>query len=685
MNGMMNIDGIFPDVVEFSRSLDGGISNPAGHFFSDITLEQEVMHLKDMDGFGLRLHLRHLLDDDLELDHLSVRLVHSEDPNTDIWLTNDKPGQLQCGNNMFTLEAHVVAFGPYVVDRVVIQTGKLYFVHEFSPRAESQPTPLEIVNLEALNALSMALKQPWVFLYPSSQAFDAKIRLSKDIHVAKTRHFEIDLKSGWNVIESIDIRLKPASAGLRIHLADAILDGINAIVDDEPKPGQISIGGIEPDRSALVKVPYSLEHASHDILMRFEVDFKTSKGSFSFCKAVRLVTELPLDVDVNDMFRLDYLFSKFSVRSTSGVPVNITQAELAPSSVYNVEEPPILQMPMTIYEKQPINLMYKITRNPSTLPSNTKSAALALSVSYCSMDELVFNILKDKMVKALETSAVTGLSRLIIPLLCERAKRLYSRSQLELATILDEANVPSSEDFGWDEVIKTLPSELRNELSKWLDAWHNENNRISLNQDEPHTGALRSITISVDVPRVDYVHQVSLSILEQGNAASREPQILILGVPVQARLVVASTRNWSNAAIGQSDQNEEHQKSEADFLVDIHAEPDYWLVGGQRRARFTARSDVESSFDVMLIPLRLGLQHLPNVDIQPSRAHQTPEETNKPAEPSPISCETHYKSVGQVFQVIRGWRTSRVSISESASAGHLPLRPSTAATSKEPG
>jgi hypothetical protein len=686
MDGMMNIDGIFPDVVEFSRSLDGDVTNPAEHFFSDISLEREIMHLEEMDGFALRLHLCHLLDDDLQLDYLAARLVHTEDPNMEIWVTNEKAGRLQCGTNTFTLEAHVIAFGPYVVDRVVVQTGKLYFIHEFSSGTESQPTPLGIVDLEASNALPSVYKQPWVFLYPSSLAFDAEIRLARDIQVAKTRHLEVELKSGWNVIESIDIRLKPASAGLRLHLADTTLESIDAVVDEEPKPGQISLGGIESDSSALVKIPYSLEQASPDILIRFEADFKTSTGSFSLCKAVRLVIELPLDVDVNDMFRLDYLLSKFSLRSTSGVPVNITEAELAPSLVYNVEGPPILQMPITIFEKQPINLMYKITRNLTTSPSNTKSAALALCLKYCSMEELVFNILQEKMVKALESSAFTDLSRLLIPLLRERGKRLYSRSELELATILDEAKVSSFEDIGWSEVIKTLPSKLHSELSQWLQVWHKENDRISLNQDEPHVDALRSITISVDVPRVDYVHETSLSILNQGVAASRDPQILVLGVPVQTRLVVASTRNWSDAATLQSDENEEQQQqSEADFLVTIHADPEYWLVGGQRRARFTARSDAESSFHVMLIPLRLGMQSLPTVDVQPCQAHQIPGGTNKPMQPSTVSCETHYQSAGLIFHVIRGVRTSRVSVAESASAGHPPSRPSTTATAKEPG
>lgn len=198
--------------------------------------------------------------------------------------------------------------------------------------------------------------------------------------------------------------------------------------------------------------------------------------------------------------------------------------------------------------------------------------------------------------------------------------------------------------------------------------------------------AYRSITISVDVPRVDYVHEVSLSLLNEEGAIAFDPWILNLGEPIQVRLTTVMTSNWSNAAVFQSTRDGKPNETNAEFTLDIHADPASWLVGGQRHTHFTARPGIEATFDVLLIPLRLGFQSLPSVDIQSAAAHHLSDDAQKPKEAGPsASCETYCRSAGQVVHVVRGLRTSRVSISESNTADRRPSRPSTAATSKEAG
>ena len=683
----VDVQGILPNLIGFSRSLDEGVTNRAEQFFADIVLEREVVHLEDTDGFALRLRFHHLLDDAVELDHLSARLVSSEDPNMDIWLTNDRPGLVQCGNNSFTLEAHVVAYGAYLIDQVIIQAGKLIFVHEFSPNVGPQPSPLGIVDLETTDSSSSALKQAWVFLYPLPRAFDVEVFLSKDVHVDKTRYLEIELRSGWNDIESLNVRLKPASAGLRLHLADARLENLDLDADQESKAGQISLGPIKPDTLALLKVPYSLEQATLEILIRFDADYQTSKGRFSLSKSVKLVTELSLDVDVNDIFHIDCLLSNFTVRSTREVPLSIMQTQLAPSAAYSVEEPPNLAMPMTVFEKQPVKLIYKITRTSPVEPINAKAAALALRVNYYSVGECILSILRARLARVVETSEFANMSRLLLPLLCERVKRTYSRSELEVAALLNETKVPSFDEIGWQEVVKTLPTAMQAALVDWLAAWHDENKHINLDQETSlMEDAYRSITISVDVPRVDYVHEVSLSLLNEERAIAYDPWIVNLGEPIQVRLTTVMTSNWSNAVVFQSTRDGKPNETNAEFTLDIHADPDFWLVGGQRRTHFTARPGIEATFGVLLIPLRLGFQSLPSVDIQSAAAQHLSDDAQKPKEAGPsASCETYCRSAGQVVQVVRGLRTSRVSISELNVADRRPSRPSTATTSKEAG
>lgn len=678
---VVNVAGVLPELVAFSETLDADITNPAKQFFSDIRLDREVMHHEDKDGFALRLRLRHLLDDEIELDQVSARLVHFEDQNQEIWLADSRPSRLKRGLNDFELETSTIAFGPYLIDKIVVRSKKLLFVEEMLPKNETEQTAPDITDSEKAGASFKAHNPSWIFLYPGHHALSADISLARDIIVDKPRHLEIRLNSGWNEVDNVEIRLKPASAGLRLHLADALFEGVELSSDAPAKSGQISLAGLKPDSAALVKVPYSLEQAAKEIFVRLDLRYYTSKGCFSLPTSVRLPTELPLDVDVNDIFQLEALFSNFTVRTTRGTPLSITQATLEPSAVYHVEAPPVLPMPMTVFDKQPTRMVYKITRKEAERgPVDKRAAALALRVQYHSIDDLIANTLRETLSKTLEQSPFDSLSRLILPLLCDRTKQLTLRGDLEMAVLLHEAKVPSFEEIGWSEVIAALPTSVQQPLANWLKSWHSDNAHISLEQEAVALELQHSITMAVDVPRVDSVHQVSLSLMGQQEQHQNDLPITVLGEPVKAKLTVKYSRNWSNRTIfeGVGNDGEHHDQQAKRFVLDIQADPDSWLVGGQRRGHFEANDGDTLSFDIILVPLKLGLQPLPNVDIQVEQANGEAESSNNPHEPSVLSNETHYTSAGQFVQVIRGLRTSRVHVQESPSSALLPSRPGTA-------
>lgn len=67
--------GIMTELVEYSEELPYDISVPMETYFSDIAVEPHVVHYEDRDGYKILLRFRHLLDDDLNLDSLSLKLV----------------------------------------------------------------------------------------------------------------------------------------------------------------------------------------------------------------------------------------------------------------------------------------------------------------------------------------------------------------------------------------------------------------------------------------------------------------------------------------------------------------------------------------------------------------------------------------------------------------------------------
>ena len=665
------VEGMLNEVIDFSANMDEHIESPAEPFFADIRLEQEVMHRDDRDGFSLRLRLRSLLDDSIKLDHVSAKLVQVDDPLQEVWFASTAALNLRPGRNVVDLETNTVVFGAYLVNEIVIKAMKLCFVHEIQPTTEPEQTPFGITTLEKSDTPPVNHKRPWVFLYPASQAFGADIQLERHIRIDKPRHLEIKLCTGWNDVQSVDLKLKPGSAGLRLHLADASSSLIAPKDDEGGTPGQITLGSLTSGATAFVRVPYSLEQASQEIFVRLEARYRTSNGIFTFMTAFKLPTELPLDVDVNDVFHLDALFSNFTVRTTKRIPLSIAEATLGGSAIYDVEAPPVLPMPMTVFERQPIKLVYKITKRAEIDRSVAKSdATLALSVYYYSVDEIIIEKLRHTFGDSLEKGGFASLSQLLLPLLAMRSKQLLSSADSEMAVLLNEAKVPSFEEIGWPEIVNTLPTGIQQELIDWLRKWHDEHGYVSFAPDGTVPRTPRCITISVDVPSVDFVHKVSIGLLGQQKYAEHDLQILALGQSFKAQMKITSTRSWSMKCISVTKDDE--GEDDHSFVYDIQADPDSWLIGGQRRTRFSAKDGVELTFDLLLIPLRLGTYSLPNVDVQAVRVSGNTDTNNNEVEPSAVSCETHCESAGPALQVIRDLRSARVQIPEWPASARPP-------------
>lgn len=667
----LEVSALLLELVDCSKLVLQEITRPMGHYFSDIKLEREVMHLEDSDGFALRLRFRHLLDEELELDQVSARLVSVDDPNQEIWLVSDGSTKLKTGPTELDLKATTVAFGPYLVDKVILKLGKLRLLHELQPKPE---TPALIINdAETLIAQSLLHRRPFVFLYPSEHAFNVEVSVARQIHIDKHRHLEFVVDSGWNEIHSVDIKLRPTSAGLRLHLAQGVYEGVQRQDGGNGKPGQLGLGGLQEHSTAVVKVPYTLEHATLDISLRLEARYHTSRGSFMFLSLVTLRHELPLDVDVNDTFHLDTLFSSFTVCTTNKVPVVIIEANLDDSPAYAVEAPPAVSMPMTIFNKSPVKLLYKITRTSDTgRKINKRDAALALGLQYLAIDELLLATLRGLFSAHLQNSQFQALARLLLPIVNERCRQLLTSTDIEVAIMLGEAKVPSYEEFGWREVVATLPTTAQPELTQWLKSWHGEHPHIEIDM---HAGIARAtsrhMAISVDVPTIDVVFNTSLLVVDNEPPGADYSLILNVGRPVKSRVRVQHTKRWGAASISGSGKKGEEDVA---FVLDVQADPDTWLVGGKRRAHFTPGGEEHPTFDLTLVPLRLGTHALPHVDIQPEVVVDGEGRSDKAHHQPGVSCETLCESAGQLARVIRNTRTTKAHIVESsATTGPLGL------------
>jgi hypothetical protein len=132
-----------------------------------------------------------------------------------------------------------------------------------------------------------------------------------------------------------------------------------------------------------------------------------------------------------------------------------------------------------------------------------------------------------------------------------------------------------------------------------------------------------------------------------------------------ATLRISHTRRWASPSSLVSAANLTEVSEPIDFVYTIDANPEVWLVGGQRRAHFTAKEDEELEWAIMLIPLKPGNTLLPNVDIR-AKIKPKEEEKGKPSttEVEILNCETDYLSYGESVVVVPDVRSSTVGIGD---------------------
>jgi hypothetical protein len=212
-----------------------------------------------------------------------------------------------------------------MVDKIILEAKRIVFVHEPFTKIEAT-TPLGIITSVSAHSLKAA-KKARILCFPRTESFNARIYLSHSIHIEKPRHVEIECSSGWNEITRAEVRLKSASAGLRLRTANASVASGDVTITDNTKPGLVAIGTMAANSSITLKVPYDMEAILQDLTIRIEVDYYTEHGQSQFFSSFTIPVDLPLDVNVHDHFKKDILLSKFNIKTANQVPLQLHELQ----------------------------------------------------------------------------------------------------------------------------------------------------------------------------------------------------------------------------------------------------------------------------------------------------------------------------------------------------------------------
>lgn len=481
--------GIFSELIDYSQQLPYDVTAPMAKYFGDIVVDPYVRHYDDKDGFQLLLSFRHVFEDSVDIKAAKVRLVSTDsDQGKDIWLESSKPTTLKKGLIRVSLDCNVRrtmrtlqhgancvqanTIGRYMVDKVVIEAKRIVFVHEPFQKTEAT-TPLGIITSVSAHSLKAA-KKAQILCYPRAEAFDARLYLSHLLQIDKPRHIELECMSGRNDIRRAEIRLKSASAGLRLRTAKAIVEAGNVKITDKSTPGLVAIGSMAADSSATIQLPYDMETVHQDLTVKVEIDYFTEAGQMQYFAAFTIPVDLPLDVNVHDHFKKHVLFSKFNIKTANHVPLQLFDAELQSSEKYNVQAPRRNKEPLYVFAKQPVAITYKITNKAqkATQSKESTNASLPLSVTYKCLDEDVRDRLSKTFASQVAQSPVQSLGRILVHHFKSQIEQHLLPPQFERIALLDKVDVGPFSALNWHECLESFPQLMRDSTRTWLQNWH---------------------------------------------------------------------------------------------------------------------------------------------------------------------------------------------------------------------
>lgn len=102
------------------------------------------------------------------------------------------------------------------------------------------------------------------------------------------------------------------------------------------------------------------------------------------------------------------------------------------------------------------------------------------------------------------------------------------------------------------------------------------------------------LTVPVEIPQMQVVHTAQLRLVSALTENQAEPSPVAISHALPAELRIRHTRRWGTLAKSQ-DANEA-----LDFCYEIQASPDLWLVGGQRKAHFSAMVSYSAQTDLVV-------------------------------------------------------------------------------------
>ncbi|PFH59858.1 hypothetical protein XA68_11778 [Ophiocordyceps unilateralis] len=665
--------GIIDKLFGLAESLPSETKVTLASLFTDVQLAEPPRYEDGRDACFVSVTLFSLLPQDMVAEAAKM-VATSIDDGPCKAITFEKRGQfrLMPGQNKVTLECKSVVPGLYKITHLSLRSHQLLVYYDS--------------GLDEATESDMLFRQSTIRLFQRTSSLDVQARASNLVALDKNSSLDVELSTGWNDLKSCEMRLRPATGGLRLLTAEArVMDSLVELARP-PESGTFVLGPLGEGRSVTLRIPYTVEQDVADVSVKMEVTYvDQADETFFLAKTPTVAVSLAVGVNVQDVFKHEALFSRFSVSTATWSPVYLEESSLQDSELFEASFGAWPAGTATIFPKQPASLLYRIKRKAGMGRAGNKAErTLHLSLSYTVLQTEVEALVRESVARTLRASSLKQYSRLAADCVVAEVRNRVQAHDLERAALVGALATGFLEGVGWDRffvglgVVPGTGREAQVVLKEALDGWLASHARIGVKRCQER----KTMTIPVEVPSVSVVHTADIRL--DGLPSTSTAYI---NQPIPATLFLRWTRNWDTETQGRREQ---------EFSYEVTAPAESWLIGGRRRGRFiipsssaaasglmtgkatsttTASSsssssssapETEAAIPLMLIAQREGRLPFPSVEVR--EMVTTDEKTGETA----VACEVDWRNLGETVCV--GARRRLVSVSLDASGpGGGPL------------
>ena len=471
------------EIITDSSSLLQPLTVPLDDHFHDVKVNPYLLHYPNHDGFQMILCLRSLLPESFQADTVRIKLISAEKERSgEHWLSIESPQQVQKGQCKFQVGTKEMHPGWYRLAGVNIHAKNIVFVDDRSAKAN---VSLFSAGRDSGSLVKADAKGERLLIWARSQHFNVQAGPSDSIDLRRPKSIKVEVFSGWNQIRSGLLSIKAASAGLRLDTAEAKSQsnpGDNksssaSISTKKYQPGIVDFGSLSPSRVLTIQIPYSLENDQNEIAVKIQAGYKTDLGEFVYASDFKINVNLPVSVNVQDIFKQDALFSKFTIGTATSIPLRLHSCCIEGNSNYEALSPTSLNGPIDVFARQPYSFISKIKHKQTSNSQNshlskTFQRLLHLQIEYQCLEEDIYAVLESSLSTALEASSLQDFMRPLKGILRLGVRSRHTAHEFETICLLGETLKGHFDNYDWRALLPGFSIKDRQVLEGALRAWH---------------------------------------------------------------------------------------------------------------------------------------------------------------------------------------------------------------------